>query len=189
MSQGMPPTPAGRRLLAAAAELFYAQGINAVGVATIAEAANVTKKTLYDCFGSKDGIVVAYLTQRHQDWRRALETRLSADEPSPLMVFDSYLDILRREPGVNGCGFINAAADLPAGHRAMKVIRDHKAEVRRQIDALLPSRYGTASASARETIVTHLFYLLEGGTAEAGLLGSLKPLEDSRRITQSLLTL
>ena len=46
-------TPAGRVLLERASELFYAEGITAVGVAGIAEAAGVTKKTLYDCFGSK----------------------------------------------------------------------------------------------------------------------------------------
>jgi len=186
MSQKTGSTPAGRRILAAAAELFYAHGINAVGVATIADEAKVTKKTLYDCFGSKDGIVVAYLTQRHQDWRDVLEARLATDEPSPLMVFDSYFDHLRREPEINGCGFINAAADLPPSHRAMTIIRDHKTEVRYRLDALLPSRYDTASK--RESTVTHLFYLLEGATVEAGLLGSLKPLEASRRLAQAVLT-
>ncbi|GAA2411721.1 TetR/AcrR family transcriptional regulator [Actinomadura vinacea] len=184
----MAPTPAGRRLLATAAGLFYSHGINAVGVATIAEQAKVTKKTLYDCFGSKDGLVVAYLIQRHQDWRHALETRLATDEASPLTVFDSYLDHLRREPEVHGCGFINAAADLPATHRAMNVIRDHKTQVRHQLDALLPSRYDTATTSTRESTVTHLFYLLEGATVEAGLLRSLKPLETSRNLAQTLLS-
>lgn len=185
MSQAIAPTPAGRRLLDAATALFYSHGINAAGVATIAKEANVTKKTLYDCFGSKDGIIVAYLTRRHQDWRDALEARLASDEHSPLIVFDSYLDHLRREPEVNGCGFINAAADLPATHSAMSVIRDHKTEVRYRLGALLPSRYDTASM--RETTGTHLFFLLEGATVEAGLLGSLEPIEASRRIAQTLL--
>jgi AcrR family transcriptional regulator len=51
-------TPAGQRVLDVASRLFYRGGINAVGVALIAETAGVTKKTLYDCFGSKQKLVV-----------------------------------------------------------------------------------------------------------------------------------
>jgi AcrR family transcriptional regulator len=54
-------TPAARRILDAAAGLFYAQGIHAVGVEAIAAAAHVTKKTLYDRFGSKEALIAAYL--------------------------------------------------------------------------------------------------------------------------------
>jgi AcrR family transcriptional regulator len=177
-------TAAGRRLLDAAADLFYAQGINAVGVAAIADSAGVTKKTLYDCFGSKDGIVVAYLTQRHDDWRKLLDARLASVPRSPLAVFDSYVDHLRLGRTVNGCGFINAAADLSATHPAIGVIRDHKVEVRRRLRDLLPTKGHTTRT--REALATHLFYLLEGAVVHTGLVGDLSPLTTSRKLASKL---
>ncbi|MGH3368001.1 MAG: helix-turn-helix domain-containing protein, partial [Nocardioidaceae bacterium] len=63
-----PLTPAGERLVEAASELFYRRGIRAVGVDLIAEVAGTTKKTLYDRFGSKDGLVVLYLQRRQHRW-------------------------------------------------------------------------------------------------------------------------
>ncbi|MDQ4084268.1 MAG: TetR/AcrR family transcriptional regulator, partial [Actinomycetota bacterium] len=58
--QQRPLTPGAQRILDVASELFYWRGIHAVGVDTIAAESGVTKRTLYDRFGSKDGLVVAY---------------------------------------------------------------------------------------------------------------------------------
>ena len=69
-------TPAGHRLLDAASALFYARGIRAVGVDLIAEEAGTTKKTLYDCFGSKDALVALYLRRRAMRWQEFLRSRL-----------------------------------------------------------------------------------------------------------------
>ncbi|NEE02572.1 helix-turn-helix transcriptional regulator [Phytoactinopolyspora halotolerans] len=71
-------TPAGEKLLNAASDLFYARGIHAVGVDTIAEMAGTTKKTLYDRFGSKDVLVSLYLQRRAERWRRFVEEHLIA---------------------------------------------------------------------------------------------------------------
>lgn len=179
-----PSTPAGWRLLRAAAGLFYLHGINAVGVAWIAAEAGVTKKTLYDCFGSKDGIVSAYLWQRHLDWQQILEELLAQGGPTPLAVFDSYLVHLESGTRVNGCGFVNAAADLPGDHPAMVIIRAHKAQVRRRIDDLLSTAAKPSPTLGRTG--AHLFYLLEGATAEAGLLADLAPIRAAREIAASL---
>ncbi len=62
-------TPGARRVLEAAERLFYEHGIHAVGVDLIAAEAGVTKKTLYDRFGSKEQIVVEYLAGRDERWR------------------------------------------------------------------------------------------------------------------------
>ena len=56
-------TPA-ERILAAADKLFYAQGIRAVGVDTVAAEAGVSKRTLYNHYPSKDALIAAYLTAR-----------------------------------------------------------------------------------------------------------------------------
>lgn len=76
-------TPGARRALDAASRLFYEHGIHAVGVDRIAAEAGVTKKTLYDRFGSKEQIVVEYLAGRDERWRALLDERLAAAPSSP----------------------------------------------------------------------------------------------------------
>ncbi|MFC9062319.1 TetR/AcrR family transcriptional regulator, partial [Streptomyces sp. NPDC057074] len=71
-------TPGARRVLEAAERLFYERGIHAVGVDLVAAEAGVTKKTLYDRFGSKEQIVVEYLAGRDERWRELLAGRLEA---------------------------------------------------------------------------------------------------------------
>src|ERR1700687_4659159 len=55
--------PPRARILKAVGELFYRQGIRAVGVDAIAEAAGTNKMTLYRHFPSKDELVAEYLRQ------------------------------------------------------------------------------------------------------------------------------
>jgi AcrR family transcriptional regulator len=49
------------RILASAAELFARQGFNATGINELHRAARVSKRTLYQHFGSKDDLIVAYV--------------------------------------------------------------------------------------------------------------------------------
>src|SRR5260370_14427059 len=65
------------RLLAAADELFYGEGINTVGIDRVIEHAGVAKASLYDCFGSKEGVIRAYLPARHYDPQKLLRDRLA----------------------------------------------------------------------------------------------------------------
>ena len=57
------------KILAAASELFYSQGVRATGVDAIAKAANTTKMSLYKYFPSKDDLVIAFLRKRDEDFR------------------------------------------------------------------------------------------------------------------------
>src|SRR5687768_11486539 len=116
----MDKTPARDRLLKAAAELFYAEGVGATGIDTITARAGVAKMSLYNDFSSKAELVNGYLQNRVTEWQALLAARLeSARTPqeSVLSVFDSYLDHagLAYEWGFRGCGLLNAAAELPVG--------------------------------------------------------------------------
>ena len=132
-------TPAGERILTAASKLFYEQGIRTVGVDTIASVADVTKKTLYDRFGSKDRLIAAYLERRNLVWHAFLDEQLAARAPSTpeeviLALFDALTDWLAGSR--NGCGFINASVELAApDHPAMPVIVGQKQWMRSEFEA------------------------------------------------------
>jgi len=60
------------RLLAAANELFYNEGVHTVGIDRVIEQAGVAKASLYNTFGSKDELVRAYLETRHASVTRRI---------------------------------------------------------------------------------------------------------------------
>lgn len=129
-SQVKSRTPAYERILEAASELFYRRGIRAVGVDAVAETAGVTKKTLYDKFGSKDELVAAYLRTRDERWREWLEGYVAERGGSPeerlLSTFDGLGEWMERE-NPRGCGFVNAYAELAdPNHPARAVVLEQK---------------------------------------------------------------
>ncbi|MEV8055528.1 helix-turn-helix domain-containing protein [Streptomyces antimycoticus] len=160
-------TPAARRILDTAAELFYGQGINAVGVDLIAKRSGVTKKTLYDRFGSKEALVAAYLRERDERWRAWLTAEVEKSPPADraLATFDALaLWVARENP--RGCGFVNAAAELPdAAHPARQVIADQK----RWLHGYLRQLCEEADVTAPDELADELLLLHEGATVLNGL--------------------
>lgn len=123
-------TPGARRALDAASALFYERGIHAVGVDLIASEAGVTKKTLYDRFGSKEQIVVEYLAARDERWQAFLAPYVEAattPRARILAVFDASRDWADANSD-KGCSMVNAHAEIsdPA-HPAYQVITGQKA--------------------------------------------------------------
>ncbi|MEW1928538.1 helix-turn-helix domain-containing protein [Streptomyces sp. NPDC088360] len=123
-------TPGARRALDAASALFYDRGIHAVGVDLIAAEAGVTKKTLYDRFGSKEQIVVEYLAARDERWQAFLAPYVEA-ATTPRARILAVFDASRDWAGANsakGCSMVNAHAEIsdPA-HPAYQVITGQKA--------------------------------------------------------------
>lgn len=177
-------TPGAERMLTVASELFYRHGIHAIGVDTIAAESGVTKRTLYDRFGSKDGLVTVYLQARHREWWDRLEERIArAPAPRVLAVFDAYAgDPL---PTDRGCAFVNAAGELPADHPAYGVIRAHKRAVRRRIAELLAE--DRPEPAGRDQLGEHLFLLLEGAIAHTGIDGDDSLLRRARTLAEYLL--
>ncbi len=175
-------TSGARRILDAASELFYERGITAVGVDAIAAQSGMTKRTLYDRFGSKDALIVAYLQRRHDQWWARWEARLTdAVAPRALTAFDSYAADAR--PAGRGCAFLNAAAELPEAHPGFAVIRDHKRRVRAKLQELIADENGRDSAETAE----HVFLLLEGAIAHQGVDGNAKRLATARELAAGVL--
>jgi AcrR family transcriptional regulator len=109
--------PARERLLAAANELFYAEGVQTVGIDRIIERAGVAKASLYNAFASKEELVAAYLASRHEGTTsRLTEAMARFDDPRQkiLAVFDAQAEQFN-QPDFNGCAFIAASTEAPSG--------------------------------------------------------------------------
>ena len=103
------------RLLAAANELFYTEGVHTVGIDRVIEQAGVAKASLYNTFGSKEELVHAYLEGRHASVAaRITESIARYDNPRDrlLGVFDAQGELFA-EPGFRGCAFASASAESP----------------------------------------------------------------------------
>jgi len=103
-------------LLSATSELTYERGITATGVDAIAAQAGVTKRTLYQHFGSKDRLVAEALSDRSRRALLSLETnaRRRSEETGELAIlalFDVIENALRTKTK-GGCAFINASLEI-----------------------------------------------------------------------------
>src|SRR5258708_12445360 len=113
-----PKASARDRLLAAADELFYAEGVHVVGVDRIVERAGVTKASLYNTFGSKEELVRAYLDQ-HMRRRQEAIKRILAAKRTPrdrLLAVFAELEGALAGSEFRGCRFIMAVAEARPRH-------------------------------------------------------------------------
>jgi AcrR family transcriptional regulator len=157
------------RLLEAAGELFYAEGIQSVGIDRVIERAGVAKASLYSTFGSKEQLVKAYLDERRVRILGQLRAAVDAIEPADaveqiLAVFDAQARNFRA-PGYHGCAFIAAAAEAPRGGRIDEATRASRREIR----ALFVELAIAAGATDPELLASQLQLLYDGGAAAANL--------------------
>lgn len=162
-------TPKARIILDAASRLFYERGIHAVGVDAIASEAGVTKRTLYDRFGSKEQLVVEYLRARNETWRDYLRGRLDDAGTSPRAQLSALFDATRdwsADRGHKGCAMINAHAEISdPSHPAYSIIVGQKTEL---LD-LLTTIATEAGAESPQTVARRLLVLHEGALVTAGM--------------------
>jgi AcrR family transcriptional regulator len=160
---GAPPAPRrGRdRLVAAAIELFYRHGFQAVGVDQVIAEAGVSKTTFYKHFESKDELMIAAIKQRdgweREAWSRAMR-ELGGDSPrEQLLALFDVLDIWFNDPDFGGCQFINAAAEFPNPHDPVhQAAAAHKRAARDGFRDLAAAA-GAADPEAFADVYTMLF--------------------------------
>jgi AcrR family transcriptional regulator len=118
----VPVADARDRILASAYLLFSQRGVRDVGVDELVEHANVAKATLYNHFGTKDDLVLAFLAERERLWTlgfvvREAEARGKTPEGRVLAIFDAFAEWFRRDD-FEACSFINVLLELRVGHPA-----------------------------------------------------------------------
>lgn len=172
-------TPAGERLLEAAEQLFYWRGIGAVGVDLIADTAGVTKRTLYQRFGSKSELVCAYLQRRAHRWQTLVLAELAKttrEEAGPLVVYDVAARWAEQNP--RGCAFVNAWAELGnSDNPAVAVIRDEKQWMRDLFRHLVPD----------QAVADHLHLLYEGAQVTGSTLSDPSAYTHAKRTARAAL--
>jgi len=152
------------RLLAAADELFYAEGVHTVGIDRVIEQAGVAKASLYNTFGSKDALVQAYLEDRHARMARRITgyiDRYSTAHERLLGVFEAQGQWFA-EPGYKGCAFARASAESP-GELVEKASEDYRLWVRR----LLTNLAREAGAPDPDLLGRQLHMIYDGASQSA----------------------
>jgi AcrR family transcriptional regulator len=173
------------RLLAAATELFYAEGVHTVGIDRVIERAGVAKASLYATFGSKEELVRAYLAAR-QELRRArvlarLESHTGARDKI-LAVFDHLAELVSN-PSYRGCAFINASAEEKDGGK----IRSACHEAREWLRELMTGLAREAGVRDAETLSRQLVLLYDGATVGAALDARPESALDARATAKVLI--
>jgi AcrR family transcriptional regulator len=157
--------PARERLLAAADELFYEEGVNLVGIDRVIERAGVAKASLYVCFGSKEELIRSYLQQRHEERQaRVLErvSRHTTPKEKILAVFDSMAEAAAK-PGFRGCAFARASAEARPG-TSVKAICDSSRAWNLALFADLAKQAGAADP---DRLAQQLRLLYDGASVSA----------------------
>ena len=152
------------RLLDAASELFYAEGVHTVGIDRVIERAGVAKASLYNTFGSKDELVRAYLEGRHARTAARITSylqRYSDPRDRLLGVFEAQGELFA-EPGFRGCAFVSASAESP-GEAVSRAADDYRGWVR----GLLTGLAREAGAPDPEALGRQLHMLYDGASLSA----------------------
>ncbi len=117
------------RLLAAANELFYEEGVHTVGIERVLERAGVAKASLYSTFGSKDELVHAYLQARAERRRQRIAERIARHDDARARILSIFelMGELAAAPGFRGCAFYNASAEGPRREsKASRICADQR---------------------------------------------------------------
>jgi AcrR family transcriptional regulator len=156
------------RLLSAADELFYEEGVHTVGIDRVIERAGVAKASLYATFGSKEGLVRAYLEARAANRRERLLRRMGQCHTAReqiLAVFDLLGEVVV-EPTFRGCAFVNASAEGPRGPSK---IREVCGSTRGWLRGVLTGLAREAGAKDPELVGRRLALLYEGAVVGASM--------------------
>ncbi len=160
------------RILDTAADLFYREGIRAVGIDTIIARSGVAKMSLYRNFASKDELVCAYLEDiggHFWAWWDRVAARHPGDPRARLVGLFTSLGHWIGHPKFRGCPFINTAVEFrDPDHPGRALVIAHKRRVRDRLRALAEA----AGAADPDRLAAQLQLLMEGAYAGGQTLGS-----------------
>lgn len=160
------------RILEAAADLFYREGIRAVGVDAVIAHSGVAKMSLYRNFAGKDELVAAFLDYRDElywAWWDKVVARHPDDPRAQIRAIFETVGKRTAHPDYRGCPFINTAVEFPdSGHPGRVVALANKLELRARLRALAEA----VGALDPAMLADQLLLLLEGTYVSGQTIGS-----------------
>jgi AcrR family transcriptional regulator len=174
-----------QRLLDAADELFYREGVHRVPIDQVIEKAGVPADTLLEAFGSADELIRTYLRARHtrlQDAVTRALPRYGTPRDRLLGVFEiqgqSFV-----EPGYRGCALVTASAEALPGEVVMEVATEY----RDWLNNLFLDLAFAAEVSHPEELAQQLVVLFDGAAVSAWMDSRPSTVNTSRAIAEALI--
>ena len=178
---------AAEKILTVARDLFYRQGIRAIGVDEIVRTAGVTKPSLYRSFPSKDELAASYLRYYDREFWGRFDDAVAAHPGDPraqILAFLTRIGKRTQRPGYRGCGMTNAVVEYPEhDHPARLVSEENKRELRRRLRAMAKAM----GAAEPDILGDGLLLLIEGAYISGQLFGAGGPARSVARNAELLI--
>jgi AcrR family transcriptional regulator len=174
-----------QRLLEAADDLFYSEGIHTVGIDRVIAHAGVAKGSLYYSFTGKDELVHDYLTHRHARWAERVAAGIEAhtDPRARILAVYDVLGTLFAQPDYRGCAFMNATAEAAPDSVEAQAATTFRAWVRNLFLDLATDVDARDPKQVAETLVL----LYDGAVATAQMDKAPEAARTARRIAELIL--
>jgi AcrR family transcriptional regulator len=160
-------------VLQIASDLFYKEGVRAVGMERVVETSGIAKTTIYRHFSSKDALVEAFLEREDRDFWRQWDEVVGSRAGDPQEALSALCDWIGNRvsrDGYRGCPQINVAAEFAdPSHPARNVPRTHKVELVKRLTSLC-CKLDEATADMRAQQIGLLF---DGAFMSDGRLGGI----------------
>lgn len=177
------------QILDAALELFYRDGFHATGIEKIRESANVSKKTLYNHFRSKDELILAVLRRRDEEFRNhfmRMTERLTTKPADRLIAIFDVADEWFKSKDFCGCMFINASAEFSEPDNPCHIVCvEHKRLMYEYIKSIAQE----AGAKNPGELSEQLNLLIEGAVVQAHVCGDKKVAQKAKKMARIFIDL
>ena len=176
------------KLLDVAADLFYTQGFQSVGIDQIYGQVGITKTAFYKHFESKDDLIIAVLNRRDQreleEWGNYIRIRGRDDSRRQLSAFFELLEEWFSKPDFRGCFFLNALTEFPNENdpinRAARAHGEHLASMMLRFAA-------AAGADDPAALTQQLMLLITGAISSRHRTGDLGAAKTATRVAHVLI--
>ncbi len=186
-----------RDIIEAAFQLFYQQGIHAVGINEIIKTAGVAKKTLYNHFVSKNELIVATIIYREQIQYHWLEHRLEQGvigKDALLISFEAMQDWVNNQVptlgNFRGCYFQHCCAEF-AGTAIdnNELVHNHCLSYKQKVRALLKTHIDSFEEHPEKAdlLLATIENLLEGAISVALVSKDSNSIENAKTCVENLL--
>ncbi|WFS03578.1 TetR/AcrR family transcriptional regulator [Rhizobium tumorigenes] len=170
-------------IIAGAERIFETQGFRGPGVDGILAPSRASTRTLYKHFGNRDGLVIAVLERRHNDFMARLYSR--GPDADPIGDLFDIQEQWMRERGSKGCMLMRARGEYAGANSDIaELVTRQKQEFEREVAKRVEATLGKANAE----LATQIWLLFEGATATASI--SSQPVVDmAKRAARALVAL